>query len=45
MNRIIKKGELLSYAFCDLGTEDKDGRFVAKEDIEVSTGGDIKEKK
>ena len=37
MKRIIKKGELLSYAFADLGTEDSNNRFVAREDIVVST--------
>lgn len=37
MARKIPKGEVLSYATCDYGTEDSYDRFVAKEDLVLLT--------
>lgn len=33
--KIIPKGELLSYGFCEFGTEDKNDRYVASNDLLV----------
>lgn len=33
--RIIPKGELLNYGFCEFGTEDEQDRHVAREDLLV----------
>lgn len=33
--KIIPKGELLSYGFCEFGTEDKNDRYVAINDLLV----------
>ena len=33
--RIIPKGELLNYGFCEFGTEDEQNRHVAREDLLV----------
>ena len=40
MRITIPKGELLSYAFAPYGEDDKDGRFVAKEDLILATAKD-----
>ena len=33
--KIIPKGELLSYGFCEFGEEDEQGRYAAEEDLVV----------
>lgn len=33
---VIEKGQLLSYAFADLGTENEGGELIAKEDLVVT---------
>lgn len=35
--KIIPKGELLSYGFCEFGEEDEQGRYVAEEELVVLT--------
>ena len=40
MKITIPKGELLSYAFAPYGEDDKDGRFVAKEELVLATAKD-----
>ena len=33
--KLIPKGELLSYGFCEFGEEDEQGRYVAEEELVV----------
>lgn len=40
MKITIPKGELLSYAFAPYGEDDKDGRFIAKEELILATAKD-----